>query len=493
MRDSNEPFEIAKEKLVSILESCKGKTLGQVDKNNVFAKTVINPKITGIAGDVIEKSVIGYPADSKQRPDLSVSGIETELKTTGLIKNKDKKLTPKEPVSITAVSLDKIASQTFDTSFFWHKIAHLLFVYYLYVRKNGEKVVPASGYADFPILDYQFYEFNETDKAVLKNDWEIVRNLIADLQSKYSAEELEKYYPLIHSTVKKDLMFIDIAPRFPNNPRFRFKKDLIEKIIDEKFGKHLEELPVRYSKYSEIDSKCHQLASTFAGKSIEEIIELLHLEKPKKVNKALAETIIIRMFDGKSKNFIDVELFRSIGLICKTIIMNKKGGKTEDTKMFKIDFDEFNEENKVDYEDSSIYDYFINHQFLFMCLEEPYKDAPLLECKFLGFKRVLLDTEQIASSALRTWKRIKFLIENNLVENVPVLGKDGKQRITPKTGVPMFAPNFPKSTEDIVFVRGSGTDASKKPVCLNGVEMYAQYIWILGSFLVYYLSKFPYL
>ena len=130
MRDSNEPFEIAKEKLVSILESCKGKTLGQVDKSNVFAKTVVNPKITGIAGDVIEQSVIGYPADSKQRPDLSVSGIETELKTTGLIKNKDKKLTPKEPVSITAVSLDKIASQTFDTSFFWHKIAHLLFVYY---------------------------------------------------------------------------------------------------------------------------------------------------------------------------------------------------------------------------------------------------------------------------------------------------------------------------------------------------------------------------
>ena len=37
MKDSNEPFEIAKEKLVSILESCKGKTLGQVDKNNVFA------------------------------------------------------------------------------------------------------------------------------------------------------------------------------------------------------------------------------------------------------------------------------------------------------------------------------------------------------------------------------------------------------------------------------------------------------------------------
>lgn len=36
------------------------KTLGQVDVNNVFARTITHPKITGIAGDVVEQSILGY-------------------------------------------------------------------------------------------------------------------------------------------------------------------------------------------------------------------------------------------------------------------------------------------------------------------------------------------------------------------------------------------------------------------------------------------------
>ena len=44
------------EEVVRILDQVVGKTLGQVDKNNVFDKTKEKPKITGIAGDVIEQS-----------------------------------------------------------------------------------------------------------------------------------------------------------------------------------------------------------------------------------------------------------------------------------------------------------------------------------------------------------------------------------------------------------------------------------------------------
>ena len=66
------------------LESTLEKTLGEVDIANVFAITKTNQKVTGIAGDVVERSVIGYPANSDQEPDLVIDGRETELKTTGL-------------------------------------------------------------------------------------------------------------------------------------------------------------------------------------------------------------------------------------------------------------------------------------------------------------------------------------------------------------------------------------------------------------------------
>lgn len=74
--------------LETILFAVKDKTLGEVDKNHVFDKTKTNPKITGIAGDVIEQSVLGYPADQAQRPDLDVDGVPTELKTTGMRRKK---------------------------------------------------------------------------------------------------------------------------------------------------------------------------------------------------------------------------------------------------------------------------------------------------------------------------------------------------------------------------------------------------------------------
>lgn len=47
--------EYTKDHLVALLDGATNKTLGQVDVNKVFDRTITNPKITGIAGDVIER------------------------------------------------------------------------------------------------------------------------------------------------------------------------------------------------------------------------------------------------------------------------------------------------------------------------------------------------------------------------------------------------------------------------------------------------------
>ena len=131
------------------LVDATGKTLGEVDTAHVFDITRTNPKVTGIAGDVVEQSVIGYPANSDQEPDLVIDGVETELKTTGLRRSKKGKgFEAKEPMSITAVSLETIAGEDFRSSNFWHKLEHMLIVYYLY---DSETTVPAAEYANFPI------------------------------------------------------------------------------------------------------------------------------------------------------------------------------------------------------------------------------------------------------------------------------------------------------------------------------------------------------
>ena len=66
-----------KKQIIKLLDNCLNKTLGEVDKNNVFERAKAHSRINGIAGDVIEQSVLGYPADNRQEPDLNIDGVKS--------------------------------------------------------------------------------------------------------------------------------------------------------------------------------------------------------------------------------------------------------------------------------------------------------------------------------------------------------------------------------------------------------------------------------
>ena len=228
--------KISKNDVIKKLDKCLNKTLGQVDKNKVFEKMKSHQKITGIAGSVIEQSVFEYPADNKQRPDLIVDGIEVELKTTGIkySKKNKKEYEAKEPMSVTAVSPEKIVCEEFLNSNFWHKLEHLLFVYYLYDSQN---VVTSDKYAEFIIKGYHFHEFSEVDKKILEQDWTSVREFIVNLKRDYTDYKTQLHR--LSSELRDTLMFIDTAPKWPNHPRFRIKRSLVSNIVKKHFGNKL--------------------------------------------------------------------------------------------------------------------------------------------------------------------------------------------------------------------------------------------------------------
>ena len=179
--------KFTKTQIYDILENAKGKTLGEVDKSRQFDRTKESEKITGIAGDVIEQSVFGYERDSDQECDIEIDGVLTELKTTGVrIPKGDLKsvkgktgdaynvyLAAKEGISITGVTFEPTIQTDFNTSHFWEKSEHLLIVFYEY---KSYEIVPASGYSQFPIVDYCYNSFSDEEKAKLQNDWELVRD-----------------------------------------------------------------------------------------------------------------------------------------------------------------------------------------------------------------------------------------------------------------------------------------------------------------------------
>lgn len=487
MREHGHVF--AKDELEDILDSTIGKTLGDVDRNNVFYKTVNHPKITGIAGSVVEESILGYPADSYQKPDLYVDGKDVEVKTTGLRKVKKSvsgELEAKEPMSVTAVSPERIVDESFENSSFWHKLERLLLVYYLY---DSEVTVPASEYAKFPIVGYDFFEFDSLDREKLKNDWEIVRSFIHNLQLVH--QDPTDYYPRISSELRPQLMLIDTAPKWPNRPRFRLKRSTVTTMVQKYFGKKFEQLEQEYNTYEELDEQLNRFTKQYKNKTIQELLQILSipikLNQTGDVSKSVTEQIVTRMFGAKSKKIGKIELFSEIGLIAKTITQTKQGTRTEDTKLFKVDFDEWLDE-KINFEDSSLYSDFSERQFLFIIFEEQDKSEKLLTNKLLGFKRVIFSEDFIEKQVKFIWDDVRNKVFNNKLREEVMLNKDGEPVIN-KNGTIKASVNFPKSKDYDVFFRGTGRDSSDKTITINGIDMYRQNVWIKGSVINHMLNS----
>lgn len=64
-----------------------------------------------------------------------------------------------------------------------------------------------------------------------------------------------------------------------------------------------------------------------------------------------------------------------------------------------------------------------------------------------------------------------------------------------KSGDISSAPNFMKSKDNAVFMRGSGIDSAlvHKTECVNGIKMLPQYVWIKGTAIIDELNNTEYL
>ena len=178
---------------------------------------------------------------------------------------------------------------------------------------------------------------------------------------------------------------------------------------------------------------------------------------------------------------------RTIRIVGKSFVITQKGKRTEDAKFFTVDFGEIANPN-VEFEDSQFYEYFAAKRDLVAVFEEPSPTAPLVWNKFRGFKMLTFDDDFIYDKVRPVWERVRQLVNNRLLRDEPVLGRNGKQ-IRNRNGVLRSAPNFPKSSEGDVFIRGTGRDSKDKREMVNGIAMYAQQVWVRGKYIAELLEK----
>lgn len=450
--------------LVRRLESCRNKLFRDVDSSNVFGRINISGKNKGVLGAVIEQSVLGFPADSEQRPDLEVDGTDVELKVTGLVIDGGY-YKAKEPMSICAVSPDSIVHETFSDSTFWHKAEHLLIVWYLYDFDNE--------YDCFEIKGFEFHEWSDFDRMVLGRDWQIVHDYIDRAQR--DEDFPEDSYPAISTFLNPQLMYLDTAPKWPNPPRFRLKNKTVTTMARQHFGESLEQLPNMYGSFNEIDAELQRLKALYAGKTVDQLCDEL-LIGGNRNRKGIGEAIVVRMFGGTSSRMCDVEQFDKTNIVGKTVVLNQNRYPTEQTKLFKVDLDELWDED-IDFDESAFATNFRETHLLFIVFSEPYRNAPLSKAMFNGFCETAFSYEFIDQEVRSLWSRTREMIRRGTLVDTPTIKNDGSVRISPQTGLPVSAPNFPRSMREALLIKGTGSDARSKRV-IHGISMYPQQnIW----------------
>ena len=468
----------------------------ELDTKGLFSST--NDK--GIAGKIVEQCILGCAPDTKRKADIDVDGVRTEIKTTGLRldetqETNEPRYKAKEPISVTAVSLLDIASQSFENSHLWDKLAHLLFVYYHYLSKT---TADFDAYKAFPLIGYDFYEMDEYDRVLIENDFNIVRDYIANIQRQYPTEEERKnQYPLLSTNINPQLAVMDTAPKYPNPPRFRLKATFVTAIANKTINKgyHLQRLKKAITKYEDLDRRCEELTKKYRGFTIRKLIEEFNLDVSPS-NKSIGEHIVLSMFEAKASKINQIEDFVKIGVIAKTLTLTPEGKEKEDNKLCPVDFSEWCDKD-TEFEDSAIYEYFHEHYFLYIIFQQAPNKKPENNV-FVGFKRVVFTDDFINREVKRTWEEVRHLVFSKELRIVREYDKKtGKPVVNPKSGTYKEAPNFPKQGRRYstnyhpVFLRGSGTDSSEKYKTeeVNGLRMLPQEVWLDGNYVIEEILK----
>mgnify|MGYP000774592148 CR=1 FL=1 len=511
-----------KVKIAEILDNAVGKTLGEVDAvgSHQFDRTLKNPKITGIAGDVIEQSVFGYARDANQECDIEIDGTLVELKTTGVRVPKSEfmiaqkktgadynlHLGAKEGISITAVTLEPTIQTEFITSHFWEKAKRILIVFYEY---KSYEAVPASEYANFPIVGYCLNTFSESEQRQLRRDWEIIRDYLKVHYDKYSNPE-ERRDNLVGFThnLRPDLLLVELVPAYkkrnttkpshPENfqkPRYRLKKTFVDYIVRGHFNKsrvqHEINLKESFSSFAELDKRCHELTIKYSGMSFPELKKIFGIQSAI-TTKDFAAKVILKMFDANCKKLNQIADFIKTGIEARTIILKPNGRNTEDMKFHLVDFDEWSDRN-TDFEDSEVFTFFMEHSLLCPIFTE-YNPRDKTKTIFEGFKRFSFDDDFINKEVRRMWEDSRKLIHTNNLIWEYFYDKDGKP-IKNKSGSYKGAPNFPKKADYIVFFRGGANDSSdeNRTQIVNDIRMLPQFFWLKGQFISEKLKSLPFL
>lgn len=416
-----------KKSIIDYAQLLKGKTLRQVCDPSILKHNYTGK---GNFGQILEKFYFGYDPNSKSEADFFEIGME--LKSSPLKQLKNNEYRSKERLVLSIIDYLKIVDQSFDESDFWKKNANILLIFYLHQ-------------AGFDILDYLIklvdeWNFPNTDLEIIKKDWQLIKQKVADGKA-HELSEGDTFY-LGACTKGANAFSVRKQPfsKIPAKQRaYSLKQGYVNHIIasiagetKEVYGKLIPSVAV--AKKQTIEEVVISKFKPYYGKTIEQILTSTGVElniTAKSFYANLTKAILGIELDK------EIEEFEKAEIIVKTVRLKENNLPKED-----ISFANFKYEEIVNEEwDESNFKDILEHKFLFVFFQFENEELVLRKVKFWNMPYVdILEAEKV-------WEETKSIVsKGKIVREV----KDGI-RYT----------NFPnKSFNSVSHVRPHATNAA---------------------------------
>ena len=416
-----------KNSILEFAKLLKGKTLREACDKSILKH---NYSGKGNFGQILEKFYFLYEPNSDSEPDFAIAGLE--LKSTPLKQLQNKEYRSKERLVLNIINYLEVVNQDFETSSFWKKNANILLIFYLHQ-------------AGYDILDYLIklvdeWNFPNTDLEIIKKDWQLIKQKIADGKA-HELSEGDTFYlgactkgANANSTRKQP--FNDIpAKQRAYSLKQGYVNHIIASIANEATGIYGKLIPsVAVAKKQTIEEIVISKFKPYYNKTVEQILKKTGV----KIN-----TTAKSFYANLTKAILGIELdkeieeFEKAEIIVKTVRLKENNLPKED-----ISFSNFKYEEIVNEEwDESNFKDILEHKFLFVFFQFENEELVLRKVKFWNMPYAdILEVEKV-------WAKTKNIVsKGKIVREV----KDGI-RYT----------NFPnKSFNSVSHVRPHATNAA---------------------------------
>jgi len=357
-----------KNSILEFAKLLKGKSLRQSCDESILKH---NYSGKGNFGQILEKFYFLYEPNSDSEPDFAIAGLE--LKSTPLKQLQNNEYRSKERLVLNIINYLEVVNQEFETSSFWKKNANILLVFYLH--QAGYDIL------DLIIKLVDEWNFPNTDLEIIKKDWQLIKQKIADGKA-HELSEGDTFYlgactkgANANSTRKQPFSSIPAKQR-AYSLKQGYVNHIIASIANEAtgiYGKLISSVAI--AKKQTIEEIVISKFKPYYNKSIQQILDKTGVEintKAKSFYASLTKAILGIELDK------EIEEFEKAEIIVKTVRLKENNLPKED-----ISFPNFKYQEIVNEEwDDSDFKDILEHKFLFVFFQFENKELVLRKVKF---------------------------------------------------------------------------------------------------------------